>query len=166
MKDTFVISSSYSVILFPASFTKVPASARDPTPTQAVRYLHTHVLPHPYHRAILHNNTVVGSISITPCSDEGNKCRASVGYRLAHDYWGKGIATVAVRMAVAEVFERWEGLERVEGVVDVENNVRSMRVLEKAGFLREGVLRRYLVLKGEVRDVVMFGLVRADLLQG
>lgn len=129
---------------------------------QALDYLKTRVLPHPYHRAICYDNTVVGSISVSPCSGEGNERRASVGYRLAYDHWGKGIATAAVRKAVGEAFNKWKQLERLEAIADVEN-AGSQRVLEKAGFKREGVLRRYLVLKGEVRDMVMFSIVSTDI---
>lgn len=85
-----------------------------------------------------------------------------MGYRLAFDSWGKGIATAALRKAVGEVFDMWKDLERLEAIADVEN-VGSQRVLEKGGFKREGVLRRYLVLKGEVRDMVMFSIVSTDL---
>lgn len=132
---------------------------------QALHFLNTHILPHPYYRAICYDNTVVGSISVAPCTGDGNERRASVGYRLAYDYWGKGIATAAVRMAVGEAFGMWKELERVEAMADTEN-VGSQRVLEKAGFRREGVLGRYLVLKGEVRDMVMFSVVSTDFSAG
>jgi len=42
-------------------------------------------------------------------------------------------------------------------------NVASQRVAEKAGFVREGVMRAALALKGERRDVVMYSRVREDL---
>ena len=45
---------------------------------------------------------------------------------------------------------------------DIENEP-SQRVAEKAGFVREGVLRSSLVHKGERRDVIMYSLVREDL---
>lgn len=68
-------------------------------------------------------------------------------------------------MAVGEAFGMWKELERVEAMADTEN-VGSQRVLEKAGFRREGVLGRYLVLKGEVRDMVMFSVVSTDFSAG
>ena len=132
---------------------------------QALDFLSARILPHPYYRAICLDGTVVGSISVSPCSGDGNERRASVGYRLAYDCWGKGITTAAVRVAVAEAFEKWKELERVEAIADAEN-VGSQRVLEKAGFRKEGLLRRYLVLKGEVRDMVMFSIVSTDFLGG
>ena len=45
--------------------------------------------------------------------------------------------------------------------VDVENKA-SQRVLEKAGFLREGVLRKYTYLKGVVKDLVLYSFLSTD----
>ena len=53
------------------------------------------------------------------------------------------------------------GLERVEALVDVANPA-SQRVLEKAGFTREAVLRKYTAVKGVVRDMVIFSFINAD----
>ncbi|KAM3310305.1 hypothetical protein ACQJBY_031162 [Aegilops geniculata] len=129
---------------------------------EARRYIRDHVLPHPWYRAICLDAVPVGSISVKPCpTDEGLR-RASLGYRVAHGYWGRGIATRAVRMAAAAAFAEWPWLLRLEAVADVENPA-SQRVLEKAGFVREGVLRRYVVLKGRPRDMVMFSLVHSEL---
>lgn len=80
---------------------------------------------------------------------------------MAVEFWGRGIATEAVRMATAAAFEEWADLERVEAMADAENPA-SQRVLEKAGFVREAVLRRYLVLKGKIRDMVMYSFVSKD----
>ena len=52
-------------------------------------------------------------------------------------------------------------MERLEAIVDVEN-VGSQRVLEKAGFQREGVLRKYMILKGKTRDLVIFSLLSSN----
>jgi RimJ/RimL family protein N-acetyltransferase len=67
--------------------------------------------------------------------------RASTGYVLARDSWGLGYATEAVR-AMVEV-SRQVGLVRLYAICHVDH-ARSARVLEKAGFSREGVLHRYL----------------------
>ena len=45
--------------------------------------------------------------------------------------------------------------------MDVEN-VGSQKVLEKSGFVREGVLRKYMLLKGKTRDMVMFSRLSSD----
>lgn len=130
---------------------------------QARRYIADHVLPHPWYRAICVGAgaplPVVGSISVKPGpTEDGRPFRASVGYRLARAHWGRGIATRAVRAAAAAVFAAWPWLLRLEAVADVDNPA-SQRVLEKAGFAREGVLRKYVLLKGRPRDMVMFSIV-------
>ncbi|CAN6309938.1 unnamed protein product [Urochloa humidicola] len=137
---------------------------------QARRYIADHVLPHPWYRAICAGSgsgagdaVVVGSISVKPAAAEDGRLpfRASVGYRVARAHWGRGVATRAVRLAAEGVFAAWPWLVRLEAVADVENPA-SQRVLEKAGFVREGVLRKYIVLKGRPRDMVMFSLVDTD----
>ena len=67
--------------------------------------------------------------------------RASTGYVLARDAWGQGFATEAVE-AVVDV-GRSVGLVRLYALCHVDHD-RSARVLERTGFVREGVLRRYL----------------------
>nr|CAD1841675.1 unnamed protein product [Ananas comosus var. bracteatus] len=131
---------------------------RGPVPDSdaALRYITDHILPHPWYRAICvpPSDTPVGSISIKPGPVQEKNARfrsASVGYRLAHAHWGRGIATAALRAAAAAAFAEWLQLDRLEAVADVEN-LASQRVLEKAGFRREGVLRKYVRLKGRRRE--------------
>ncbi|XP_058070672.1 uncharacterized protein LOC131219515 [Magnolia sinica] len=118
------------------------------------------IIPHPWYRAICLDNRPIGAISITPGSDN-DRCRAALGYVIGFQHWGKGIATRAVKMAVGSIFREWPHLERLEAVVDVENP-GSERVLEKAGFVREGLLRKYFILKGKARDVVMYSFLSTD----
>lgn len=73
----------------------------------------------------------------------------------------RGVATAAVKRTVAAVFGEVPGLERVEALVDVANPA-SQRVLEKAGFTREAVLRKYGAIKGVVRDMVMSSFIDTD----
>ncbi|GJN23047.1 hypothetical protein PR202_gb10663 [Eleusine coracana subsp. coracana] len=121
------------------------------------------VLPHPWYRAIClagqgDDGRPVGAISVTPT---GDPCRAELGYVLARAHWGRGVATAAVKRTVATVFGEVKGLERVEALVDVANPA-SQRVLEKAGFTREAVLRKYGFIKGKVKDRVMFSFIDTD----
>ncbi|KAL6191207.1 hypothetical protein ACLB2K_037598 [Fragaria x ananassa] len=125
-----------------------------------IKFIEEHVVPHPWFRAICLDNTPIGAISI--CTKPGNdSCRGELGYVLGSKYWGKGIATRAVRIVTDTIFKEWAHLERLEALVDV-NNVGSQRVLEKAGFQKEGVLRKYVVLKGRTRDMVMYSLLPSD----
>ena len=67
--------------------------------------------------------------------------RASVGYVLAKDGWGRGLATEAMHAMVSVA--RGINLTRLYALCHVDHRASS-RVLEKTGFTREGVLRRYL----------------------
>jgi ribosomal-protein-alanine N-acetyltransferase len=67
--------------------------------------------------------------------------RASTGYVLAKDSWGQGYATEAVR-AMVDVSQS-AGVVRLYALCHVDHD-KSARVLEKTGFEREGVLKRYL----------------------
>jgi RimJ/RimL family protein N-acetyltransferase len=118
------------------------------------------VLPHPWFRAICLRGEPrpVGAVSVSPT---GDPCRAELGYVLARAHWGRGVATAAVKRTVAAVFGEVPGLERVEALVDVANPA-SQRVLEKAGFTREAVLRKYGAIKGVVRDMVMSSFIDTD----
>ncbi|XP_050373339.1 uncharacterized protein LOC126790991 [Argentina anserina] len=125
-----------------------------------IKFIKEQVLRHPWFRAICLDNRPIGAISVD--SKSGNdRCRGGLGYVLGSKYWGKGIATRAVKIVIDTIFKEWTHLERLEALVDV-NNVGSQRVLEKAGFHKEGVLRKYLVLKGRTWDLVMYSLLSTD----
>lgn len=84
---------------------------------------------------------------------------AYLGYAVGHAHGGRGVATLLVRHAVALAWT--EGLHRVQAAVRTDNPA-SMRVLEKAGFRREGLALRYLKLDGAWRDHVLFAMTRED----
>ncbi len=67
--------------------------------------------------------------------------RAATGYVFAREAWGLGYASESLA-AMVDLAERL-GVERLQALVHVDNDA-SWRVLEKAGFTREGMLRRYL----------------------
>lgn len=128
---------------------------------EGITFINNVVLPHPWFRAICLNDGPVGAISVTENKSSGDRCRGELGYVLGSKYWGQGIVTEAVKIAVAAVFRERKELERVEALVDVDN-IGSQRVLEKAGFKREGVLRKYFIIKGRIRDMVMFSFLSTD----
>ncbi len=84
--------------------------------------------------------------------------RAEIGYWLAKPYWGRGIGTAAVRTACAYAFAEF-GLEKVTAHV-FKGNAASARVLEKAGFEREGLLRRHYRKNDRFLDVWLYGLLK------
>jgi RimJ/RimL family protein N-acetyltransferase len=82
-----------------------------------------------------------------------------VGYWLFVEARGRGFATAAVRAMVDHAFAH--GIVRVEAHVRV-GNVASERVLERVGFIREGVKRRLLRHGGVRVDATLFALVAPD----
>lgn len=133
-----------------------PYSSTDPL----LAYLRDTVLPHQWFRAIClaGEDLPVGAVAVGPTAE---RCRGEIGYVLARAQWGRGVATAAVRQALATVFAEVEGLVRVEALVDVDNPA-SQRVAEKAGMRREGVLRRHYWHKGRARDMVMYSFIATD----
>ena len=67
--------------------------------------------------------------------------KADLGYVLSHAHWGRGYATEALRAAITHAWTL-PGMARLWATCDVDNRA-SARVLEKAGMLREGLLRAW-----------------------
>ncbi len=107
--------------------------------------------------AIEIDGVAAGGIGIEPGEGVFAKS-ARFGYWLGEPYWGRGIMTAAVRATVDHVFSRFD-LVRLEAPV-FEWNPASMRVLEKCGFVREGVLRRSIFKDGQIIDAVLYARVR------
>jgi RimJ/RimL family protein N-acetyltransferase len=80
------------------------------------------------------------------------------GYWLGERYWGRGIMSAAVDAVVSHAFSHYD-IERLQASV-FEWNPASMRVLEKCGFLREGVLRKAVFKDGCLIDAVLYARVR------
>jgi RimJ/RimL family protein N-acetyltransferase len=83
---------------------------------------------------------------------------AEMGYWLSEGHWGKGIATRVVAAMSDWALEHYQ-ITRVFAQA-FEYNAASIRVLEKAGFEREGLMRRSAVKNGVVLDQVLFAKVR------
>lgn len=83
---------------------------------------------------------------------------AEIGYWLGRAYWGRGIATEAVREVSAWAFENFD-LCRLFAEVFAWNPA-SMRVLEKAGYTREACLRRSVTKDGRTIDAYLYALIR------
>jgi len=105
--------------------------------------------------------TVLGGTSLYDIRCEQGS--AAVGYWLAPQARGAGLATRAVRLLAAWAFGEL-GVERLE-LTCGPDNAASQRVAERCGFVREGVLRSHLPFKGARRDTVMYSLLRTEWLR-
>lgn len=86
--------------------------------------------------------------------------RANIGYDLLPQYWHKGLAAEALKAVLDFGFEKLH-INRVEAEV-MQGNSASERLLEKLGFLKEGVLRQWMLWNGRYYDMSMFSLLRSD----
>lgn len=87
-----------------------------------------------------------------------SRLSTEMGYWLGEEFWGRGFATRAVTAMSEWSFSNYK-LNRVFAFV-FSHNAASIRVLEKAGFEREGLLRRSAIKNGEIIDQVLFAKVR------
>lgn len=85
---------------------------------------------------------------------------ANLGYWVRTSAAGRGVATQAARLVARFGFAQL-GLHRIEILAAVDN-LASQRVAEKVGALREGVLRKRLLINGESQDAVLFSLLPED----
>jgi len=83
---------------------------------------------------------------------------AEMGYWIGEEFWGRGIATAAIRLVTNYAFSHL-GLVRVFAI-PFTSNVGSCRALEKAGYEREGLMRRSALKDGQIRDQFLYARVR------
>jgi RimJ/RimL family protein N-acetyltransferase len=87
-----------------------------------------------------------------------NRRSAELGYFVGRQHWGRGLATAAVRAVTDYAFAHFD-LCRLYAVV-YEPNLASARVVEKAGFVLEGRLRKAITKDGHTFDALLYALVR------
>ena len=83
-----------------------------------------------------------------------------IGYVMVPSERGRGYCTEAVRMMIDYLFLS-RNIVRIQAHTDVKN-MGSQRVLEKAGFSKEGILRKSLFIRGEWRDNTVYSILREE----
>ena len=86
--------------------------------------------------------------------------RAEIGYDLEPAHWGEGIMTEALRAVLRYGFDEME-LNRIQAIIDSEN-VRSIKLVERLGLKKEGVLRQNSYFRGQFRDEVCLSLLKEE----
>lgn len=103
--------------------------------------------------AIEVDGEAVGGIGIEMHADV-ERVSAEIGYWLAERHWGQGIATEVLAEVTAEVFKRFD-LTRLFAVAFTDH-AASIRVLEKAGYVREGRMKQSAIKDGRIRDQFLY----------
>jgi [ribosomal protein S5]-alanine N-acetyltransferase len=102
------------------------------------------------------SNRLVGGITLGHIR-HGVAMSAQIGYWVGEPFAGKGYMTDAVRTLARHSFTKL-GLHRLEAAC-IPSNLRSVRVLEKAGFAQEGLLKSYLKINGQWQDHLLFARI-------
>jgi ribosomal-protein-alanine N-acetyltransferase len=95
----------------------------------------------------------IGAIGLI-FGEDVHRFSAELGYWFAEPFWGRGIMTGAVRALIEYAFRKLP-LNRIY-VEPFAHNLASVRVLEKAGFLREGVLKANVVKDNAILDQIVY----------
>lgn len=102
---------------------------------------------------------VLGGITVGNIRRGVAQC-CTLGYWMGEAHAGKGLMRAAVELLKPFVFEV-EGLHRIEAAC-LPSNARSMRLLERTGFRREGYLKKYLKIDGSWEDHHLYALLAED----
>ena len=106
------------------------------------------------------NGEIVGTVSLSEINSMMGT--AEIGYMVGEAHHGRGIATTALKLWTSMIFELTD-LRKLTASV-AEKNVASIRVLEKSGYKKEGLLREHYLVQNKPTNEVIFGLLRNDLI--
>lgn len=106
--------------------------------------------------AIVISEKVVGGITVLRQTNIHHRT-GELGYYVSEEYWNKGICTIAVHLICQYVFENSD-IIRIFAESFV-RNISSCRVLEKAGFICEGILQSNVVKNDEIIDTKLYAIV-------
>ena len=104
------------------------------------------------------DGTRIGGIEADQHSTYGNYLE--IGFTIVPEERGKGYCSEAVKIIVDYLFLS-NSLNRIQAVADI-RNIPSQRVLEKAGFMKEGLLRKTAFIRGNWRDLFVYSILREE----
>lgn len=107
--------------------------------------------------AIAVGDEAVGGIGFTVQNDVARRS-AEIGYWLGEEFWGRGITTEALIAVTDYAFSNYDVCRLYAHVF--EWNIASARVLEKAGYVFEGRLRKSVTKDGQTIDQLMYAIIR------
>ncbi len=87
--------------------------------------------------------------------------RVEIGYDLLPEYWGQGYMSEALAEAIKFAFGEMK-IHRIAAHIYPEN-ARSIHLVEKLGFKKEGLLKDYYMFRGKYYDHLMYALIKNDI---
>ncbi|HDD55071.1 MAG: GNAT family N-acetyltransferase [Chloroflexota bacterium] len=107
--------------------------------------------------AIASRSEAIGGIGLV-FGEDIHSHTAELGYWLGEPFWGKGIMSSAVSCFTAYTFEHFQVLRIF--AEPFASNLASRRVLERAGFSLEGVMKKSVIKDGSVQDQALYALIQ------
>ena len=109
--------------------------------------------------AIMFDNQVVGNFGIVTKNNIYRK-NVELGFFVSEKYWGKGIATKAIRAAIPYAFENFD-IVRIYAEV-FSDNTGSRRALEKAGLKLEATIHQNIIKNGIIKDSCIYSVLKEE----
>ncbi len=106
--------------------------------------------------AITVEGEAVGGIGLV-LHEDVERCSAEVGYWIGQTYWGRGLVTEALTVFTQYAFGAF-ALTRLYAIPFIRNSA-SISVLEKAGYQREGIMRRSAIKDGQILDQALYACI-------
>ncbi|SHO61960.1 GNAT family N-acetyltransferase [Algoriphagus zhangzhouensis] len=152
--------------LYPlANNPKIAMNLRDSFPQPYTIHDARHWIEHnqkfnpPHNFAIEFEGKLAGSIGCDRGKDE-LRTNMELGFWVGEQFWGKGIATEAVKLFTQHLLDRFD-IQRIYAQV-YDFNVESMNVLEKAGYIPEAILKKAFIKRGVVGDIFQYVKIRGE----
>jgi RimJ/RimL family protein N-acetyltransferase len=158
LNDSFSVAkhlNNYNVIKYLRDFIPFPYTEKDAF--EFITFNRT-IFP-AQNLAIEIEGEVGGIIGIVP-QDDIHRINAEIGYWLGEEFWGNGFMTDALQAMVNYSFKNFPILRLYATVF--ESNVQSMKVLEKAGFLKEAIFKNSIIKNDKVINEHIYSLLKSD----
>ncbi|MBU0985078.1 MAG: GNAT family N-acetyltransferase [candidate division Zixibacteria bacterium] len=110
-------------------------------------------------KAIIDNDQIVGYAAVESIDTINRKCELAMVIGVA-DRWGRGIGATVLQVMLAYAFDTL-GMHRVWAAV-ARGNDRSERLLRRAGFRQEGIMRETLIIQDEFTDLLCFSILEDE----
>jgi ribosomal-protein-alanine N-acetyltransferase len=101
---------------------------------------------------------LIGTVCFVNWS-KNDRC-AEIGYDLSKEYWGKGFMAEALKVFMNYGFEDMN-LNRIEATTNPKNE-RSKKLLNRLGFVQEGILRQKYRFRERFSDEIIFSMLRSE----
>lgn len=109
--------------------------------------------------AIIADKNIVGSIGLVTKPDIYRK-NIEIGYFLDQEFWGRGIATKAIKAATSYAFKDFD-IVRVYAE-PYSDNAGSRKALEKAGYIHEATFRKNVIKNGIIKDSCIYSVLKEE----